>query len=161
MIFRNISYPSLVDSSSIYLRPLTLPTSFISKYNTASRHRRWTSTELHNSHTNIPRPSETSRRLGQQILDPQFTNLQSSIIAEEAIPQDHSLPPHLQNPSSYMRTAPSASPPIQNGLPYNQRRHAPQAAMISRPGSRERRHLARLARGQSGSQKLQIATASW
>ena len=55
---------------------------------------------------------------------------------EDVMPRDHSLPPHLQNPSSYMRPAPSASPPIQNGLPYNQRQHTPQAAMISRPGSR-------------------------
>ncbi|KAK0517567.1 hypothetical protein JMJ35_000722 [Cladonia borealis] len=31
-----------------------------------------------------------------------------------------------------MRPAPSASPPIQNGLPYNQRQHTPQAATASR-----------------------------
>ena len=42
---------------------------------------------------------------------------------EDVLPRDHSLPPHLQSPSSYMRPAPSASPPIQNGLPYNQRQH--------------------------------------
>lgn len=52
------------------------------------------------------------------------------------MPREHSLPPHLQNPSSYMRPAPSASPPIQNGVPYHQRQHTPQAQMISRPGSR-------------------------
>ncbi|KAK3178880.1 hypothetical protein OEA41_001017 [Lepraria neglecta] len=55
---------------------------------------------------------------------------------EDSMPRDHSLPPHLQNPSSYMGPAPSASPPIQNGVPYHQRQHTPQAQMISRPGSR-------------------------
>ena len=54
---------------------------------------------------------------------------------EDPMPREHSLPPHLQNATSYMR---NASPPIQgvpNGLPY-QRQHTPQAQMISRPGSR-------------------------
>ena len=56
---------------------------------------------------------------------------------EDQMPREHSLPPHLQNPTSFMRTAPSASPPISNGLPnYHQRQHTPQAQMISRPGSR-------------------------
>ena len=49
------------------------------------------------------------------------------------MPREHSLPPHLQNPSSYMRTA---SPPISNGVSYPPRQHTPQAQMISRPGSR-------------------------
>lgn len=52
------------------------------------------------------------------------------------MPREHSLPPHMQNPSSYMRPAPSASPPVPNGLPLYQRQHTPQAQMISRPGSR-------------------------
>ncbi|KAL6715816.1 resistance to lethality of mkk1p386 overexpression [Lecanora helva] len=52
---------------------------------------------------------------------------------EDPMPREHSLPPHLQNPSSYMRTA---SPPITNGVQYPQRQHTPQAQMISRPGSR-------------------------
>lgn len=52
---------------------------------------------------------------------------------EEPMPREHSLPPHLQNPSSYMRTA---SPPVANGVPYPPRQHTPQAQMISRPGSR-------------------------
>ncbi|KAF6225338.1 hypothetical protein HO173_012823 [Letharia columbiana] len=54
---------------------------------------------------------------------------------EDPMPREHSLPPHLQNATSYMR---NASPPIQvvpNGVPY-QRQHTPQAQMISRPGSR-------------------------
>ena len=54
---------------------------------------------------------------------------------EDPMPREHSLPPHIQNATSYMR---NASPPIQvvqNGLPY-QRQHTPQAHMISRPGSR-------------------------
>lgn len=51
---------------------------------------------------------------------------------EDPMPREHSLPPHLQNVTSYMR---NASPPIQavqNGVPY-QRQHTPQAQMISRP----------------------------
>jgi len=52
---------------------------------------------------------------------------------EDHMPREHSLPPHLQNPSSYMRTA---SPPVANGAPYPPRQHTPQAQMISRPGSR-------------------------
>ncbi|KAL2056155.1 hypothetical protein ABVK25_003798 [Lepraria finkii] len=55
---------------------------------------------------------------------------------EDSMPREHSLPPHLQNTSSYMRQAPSASPPIQNGVPYHQRQHTPQPQMTSRPGSR-------------------------
>lgn len=54
---------------------------------------------------------------------------------EDPLPREHSLPPHIQNATSYMR---NASPPIQvvqNGVPY-QRQHTPQAQMISRPGSR-------------------------
>lgn len=54
---------------------------------------------------------------------------------EDPMPRERSLPPHLQNATSYMR---NASPPIQvvqNGVPY-QRQHTPQAQMISRPGSR-------------------------
>ena len=54
---------------------------------------------------------------------------------EDPMPREHSLPPHLQNATSFMR---NASPPIQvvqNGVPY-QRQHTPQAQMISRPGSR-------------------------
>lgn len=54
---------------------------------------------------------------------------------EDPMPREHSLPPHLQNATSYMR---NASPPVQvvqNGVPY-QRQHTPQAQMISRPGSR-------------------------
>ena len=51
---------------------------------------------------------------------------------EDPMPREHSLPPHLQNVTSYMR---NASPPVQavqNGVPY-QRQHTPQAQMISRP----------------------------
>jgi len=54
---------------------------------------------------------------------------------EDTVPREHSLPPHLQNPSSYLRTG---SPPMSNGLPYpqGQRQHTPQAQMVSRPDSR-------------------------
>ena len=52
---------------------------------------------------------------------------------EDHVAREQSLPPHLQNPSSYMRTA---SPPVANGVQYPPRQHTPQAQMISRPGSR-------------------------
>ena len=52
---------------------------------------------------------------------------------EESVPREHSLPAHMQNPSTYMRTA---SPPVANGVQYPARQHTPQAQMISRPGSR-------------------------
>ena len=52
---------------------------------------------------------------------------------EDQMPREHSLPPHMQNPSSYIRTA---SPPVANGAQYPPRQHTPQAQMISRPGSR-------------------------
>ncbi len=55
---------------------------------------------------------------------------------EDSMPREHSLPPHMQNASTYMRPAPSVSPPVQNGVPLYQRQHTPQAQMISRPGSR-------------------------
>lgn len=54
---------------------------------------------------------------------------------ESSMPRESSLPPHMQN-QSYMRTAASSSPPIPNGVPIYQRSGTPQAAMISRPDSR-------------------------
>lgn len=54
---------------------------------------------------------------------------------ENGLPQDQSIPPHMQN-QSYMRTAASASPPVPNVMPMYQRQGTPQAQMISRPGSR-------------------------
>jgi len=55
------------------------------------------------------------------------------------MPRQNSLPPHLQNQTSYMRAATSTPPPppMSNGIPYQQQRqHTPQPQMISRPGSR-------------------------
>ena len=51
--------------------------------------------------------------------------------------RDHGLPPHLQSQPPYMRQpGQSASPPMQNGVPFHQRNHTPQPQMISRPQSR-------------------------
>lgn len=80
---------------------------------------------------------------------------------EDPMPREHSLPPHLQNATSYMR---NASPPVQvvqNGGPY-QRQHTPQAQMISRPGSRNsvpnvRRMSASLGPGPSHLQQVSQA----
>ncbi|MCJ1255412.1 hypothetical protein MMC24_003228 [Lignoscripta atroalba] len=56
---------------------------------------------------------------------------------EDQISQDHNLPPHLQNQAAYqhMRHA-TASPPVQNGVPFHHRQHTPQPQMGSRPASR-------------------------
>ncbi|KAI4135150.1 MAG: hypothetical protein LQ347_000911 [Umbilicaria vellea] len=60
---------------------------------------------------------------------------------EDQQAQEHNmsgLPPHLQNQSSYqhMRHAPSASPPMTNGVPFHHRQHTPQPQVGSRPSSR-------------------------
>lgn len=59
---------------------------------------------------------------------------------DDNVPSEQNLPPHLQNQAGYthMRHAPSASPPVSNGVPYHNRQHTPQAQMQmgSRPGSR-------------------------
>ena len=58
---------------------------------------------------------------------------------DQAAPE-HTLPPHLQHQAGYahMRHAPSASPPIPNGVPFHHRQQTPQAQMQmgSRPSSR-------------------------
>ncbi|KAA6415836.1 MAG: hypothetical protein FRX48_00554 [Lasallia pustulata] len=53
-------------------------------------------------------------------------------------PNMSSVPPHLQNQSNYqhMRHAPSASPPMTNGVPFHHRQHTPQPQVGSRPSSR-------------------------
>ncbi|KAI4147318.1 MAG: hypothetical protein L6R39_003163, partial [Caloplaca ligustica] len=62
-------------------------------------------------------------------------------VQQEQIPQSHGLPPHLQSQPPYMRQpAQSASPPMQNGVPYPNRNHTPQPQMISRPQSRNMVH---------------------
>ncbi|KAL9598917.1 MAG: hypothetical protein Q9219_004182 [cf. Caloplaca sp. 3 TL-2023] len=62
-------------------------------------------------------------------------------IQQESMPRDHGLPPHLQSQPPYMRhPGQSASPPIQNGIPYQQRNHTPQPQMMSRPQSRNMVH---------------------
>ena len=59
---------------------------------------------------------------------------------DDHVPAEQSLPPHLQNQAGYthMRHAPSASPPVSNGVPYHNRQQTPQAQMQmgSRPNSR-------------------------
>ncbi|KAI4287006.1 MAG: hypothetical protein L6R35_003735 [Caloplaca aegaea] len=61
--------------------------------------------------------------------------------AHEQVPRNHGLPPHVQSQPPYMRhPGQSASPPIQNGVPYQQRNHTPQPQMISRPQSRNMIH---------------------
>lgn len=59
---------------------------------------------------------------------------------DDHAPPDHNLPPHLQHQAGYahMRHAPSASPPMSNGVPFHNRQQTPQAQMQmgSRPGSR-------------------------
>ncbi|KAI4186314.1 MAG: hypothetical protein L6R41_003552, partial [Letrouitia leprolyta] len=62
-------------------------------------------------------------------------------IQQESMPRDHGLPPHLQSQPPYMRQpAQSASPPMQNGGPYQQRTHTPQPQILSRPQSRNMVH---------------------
>ncbi|KAL8983156.1 MAG: hypothetical protein Q9177_005056, partial [Variospora cf. flavescens] len=62
-------------------------------------------------------------------------------VAHEQVPRNHGLPPHVQSQPPYMRhPGQSASPPIQNGVPYQQRNHTPQPQMISRPQSRNMIH---------------------
>ncbi|KAL8650698.1 MAG: hypothetical protein Q9226_005033 [Calogaya cf. arnoldii] len=62
-------------------------------------------------------------------------------IPHEPMSQDHRYPPHLQSQPPHMRQpAQSASPPMQNGVPYYQRNHTPQPQMISRPQSRNMGH---------------------
>ncbi|KAI4273585.1 MAG: hypothetical protein LQ337_004529 [Flavoplaca oasis] len=62
-------------------------------------------------------------------------------IQHEQLAQDHRYPPHLQSQPPHMRQpAQSASPPIQNGVPYYQRNHTPQPQMHSRPQSRNMGH---------------------
>ena len=81
---------------------------------------------------------------------------------EDPMPREHSLPPHLQNATSYMRNASPPIPVVQNGgVPY-QRQHTPQAQMISRPGSRNsvpnvRRMSANLGPGPSHLQQVSQA----
>ena len=73
---------------------------------------------------------------------------------EDPMPREHSLPPHLQNATSFMR---NASPPVQvvpNGVSY-QRQHTPQAQMISRPGSRNSVPNVRRMSGSLGPSHLQ------
>lgn len=60
---------------------------------------------------------------------------------EDQQAQEHNMsgfPPHLQNQSTYqhMRHAPSASPPMTNGVPLHHRQHTPQPQVGSRPSSR-------------------------
>ncbi|MCJ1437081.1 hypothetical protein MMC27_006466 [Xylographa pallens] len=59
---------------------------------------------------------------------------------EEQLPIEHNIPSHLQGQPGFqhMRSvAPSASPPISNGvIPYPHRQHTPQPQMGSRPSSR-------------------------
>ena len=58
---------------------------------------------------------------------------------DHQVPREQSLPPHLQNQANYshMRHAPSASPPMTNGVPFHQRQHTPQPGQMgSRPDSR-------------------------
>ena len=57
---------------------------------------------------------------------------------DEHLPQDN-LPPHLHDQPNFqhIRHAPSASPPISNGvIPFHQRQHTPQPHLGSRPASR-------------------------
>ncbi|KAL9028222.1 MAG: hypothetical protein Q9196_003380 [Gyalolechia fulgens] len=62
-------------------------------------------------------------------------------IQQESMPRDHGLPPHLQSQPPYMRQpAQSASPPMQNGVPYQQRTQTPQPQILSRPQSRNMVH---------------------
>lgn len=56
---------------------------------------------------------------------------------------EHNMPQHLQNQPGFqhMRPAPSASPPISNGvIPFQHRQHTPQPQMGSRPSSRNNLH---------------------
>ncbi|KAL8803376.1 MAG: hypothetical protein Q9200_006240, partial [Gallowayella weberi] len=62
-------------------------------------------------------------------------------VQHEAMPRDPGYPPHLQSQPPHMRQpAQSASPPIQNGVPFYQRNHTPQPQMVSRPQSRNMVH---------------------
>ncbi|KAI4228411.1 MAG: hypothetical protein L6R40_008140 [Gallowayella cf. fulva] len=62
-------------------------------------------------------------------------------VQHDSIPRDHPYPSHLQSQPPHMRQpAQSASPPIQNGVPFYQRNHTPQPQMISRPQSRNMVH---------------------
>lgn len=59
--------------------------------------------------------------------------------ADDQMQVDHNMPQHLQNQPGFqhMRPAPSASPPISNGvIPFQHRQHTPQPQMGSRPSSR-------------------------
>jgi len=59
---------------------------------------------------------------------------------DDQVPSEHTLPSQIQNVAGYahMRHAPSASPPMSNGVPFHQRQQTPQAQMQvgSRPSSR-------------------------
>lgn len=61
---------------------------------------------------------------------------------QEQVPTNHGLPPHVQSQPPYIRhPGQSASPPIQNGVPFQQQRNqTPQPQMISRPQSRNMVH---------------------
>ncbi|KAL8699099.1 MAG: hypothetical protein Q9224_001561, partial [Gallowayella concinna] len=62
-------------------------------------------------------------------------------VQHEPMQRDPGYPPHLQSQPPHMRQpAQSASPPIQNGVPFYQRNHTPQPQMISRPQSRNMVH---------------------
>ncbi|KAL8949933.1 MAG: hypothetical protein Q9222_004000 [Ikaeria aurantiellina] len=62
-------------------------------------------------------------------------------LPQEPMHREHSFPPHLQSQAPYIRQpAQSASPPIQNGVPFHHRNQTPQPQMISRPQSRNMVH---------------------
>ena len=63
--------------------------------------------------------------------------LEDQVVQDHSIPE-HALPPHLQDQHNFghIRHAPSASPPMTNGVPFHHRQHTPQPQMGSRPGSR-------------------------
>ncbi|KAL8917770.1 MAG: hypothetical protein Q9208_007750 [Pyrenodesmia sp. 3 TL-2023] len=72
---------------------------------------------------------------------PPEDQMQQEQMHQEQIPRNHGLPPHVQSQPPYMRhPGQSASPPIQNGVPYQHRNHTPQPQMISRPQSRNMVH---------------------
>lgn len=65
--------------------------------------------------------------------------LEDQLPQEHGLPE-HALPPHLQEQQQHnfghIRQAPSASPPLSNGVPFHHRQHTPQPQMGSRPASR-------------------------
>ncbi|KAI4185308.1 MAG: hypothetical protein LQ346_005936 [Caloplaca aetnensis] len=68
---------------------------------------------------------------------PPEDQMQQEQLQPDQVPRNHGLPPHVQSQPPYMRhPGQSASPPIQNGVPFQHRNHTPQPQMISRPQSR-------------------------